>query len=114
MDSNTEETEEILEYAEDAAFPEKKGKIGRRPTAQRRHAMLKDIQMGVKDRVDRGWLLTEYLNVYYKGDVKPQDKKNILDSIARLSGYGAKQDEPPENEKLAIADLMRDMKTEGG
>jgi len=110
-----EEAEEIIEYAKNEATPEElRGKPGRRPTTRRRDAMLKDIQLGLKDRVDRGWLLSEYLNVYYKGDVKPQDKKNILDSIARLSGYGAKQEESPESEKQAIADLMRDMKAGDG
>lgn len=106
-----EEAEEIIEFAKNEATPaELRGKPGRRPTAQRRDAMRRDILLGLKDRVDRGWLLSEYLNVYYKDDVKVQDKKNILDSIARLSGYGAKQEESPESEKQAIADLMRDMK----
>lgn len=107
--SNEEETQDILDLAEEVANPTP-GKVGRKPVTRRRDSMLKDIQNGLKDRVDRGWLLWEYLQVYYKGDVKPQDKKNILDSIARLSGYGAKQDETPESEKQAIADLMRDLK----
>ena len=104
-----EETQDILDLAEDVANPTP-GRVGRKPVTRRKDSMLKDIQNGLKDRVDRGWLLWEYLQVYYKGDVKPQDKKNILDSIARLSGYGAKQDETPESEKQAIADLMRDLK----
>jgi len=106
-----EETQDILDHARQEAIPEEhRGKPGRPPTRKIKESMIRDIQLGLKDRVDRSWLLTEYLRIYHQGDVKPQDKKNILDSIARLSGYGAKQEESPESEKQAIADLMRDMK----
>lgn len=108
-----EEAQEIIEHAKQEARPEnQRGKPGRSPTRRIKESMIRDIQAGLKDRVDRSWLLTEYLRLYHGGETKPQDKKNILDSIARLSGYGAKQEETPENEKQAIADLMRDLKKE--
>lgn len=109
QDEEAKETQRILNVAEFLANPTA-GNFRKPPRVALRKQMLKDIREGVADRVDKRWLLEEYLNVFYEDGCKIADKKAILDSICRLSGYGAKTEEPAD-EKEAIMELMRDMES---
>lgn len=84
------------------------GERGRPALARRKREMMRKLNAGTVEEIDRPWLLSELLRVYGMSGIRPNDKLRALELMSRISGYGGKEI-VPDDERRAIEDLMQEM-----
>lgn len=103
-------------------------KTGRPASRRKRQKMARALANGDISAIDRGWLLSQLLELlesrqvhtftckhceeknWIEGKLRAQDRLKTLELIAKISGYQGREE--PEDERKAFADLMADMENE--
>ena len=81
-----------------------KPKRGRPKGQKNRQIIVNKLRDGA-GQVDRNWLLEQLLTLYAGRGILARDKLRALELMAKLSGFD--KNETPEDEKKAIADLIK-------